>query len=86
MIRTKISSRYPEYYQHWGGHLPFPPCDCECFDQSFVDRESGIRWIDLCFCATRCHSICQRRKEYSANDNREWKTEFIRLPFQGLSK
>lgn len=79
MIRTKRADKYPKYYQHWGGHLPFPPADCENFDRSFIDQESGIRWIDICFCTTMCRKICHRRKEYSANNNQEWKDELFRL-------
>lgn len=68
MRRTR--SPYPNYYQHWGGHLPFPPDDCPCLSFSFVDRESGIRWLDLGICASnKCHRApCRRRRSYTTDE------------------
>ncbi len=68
---------YPHYYQNWGGHLAFPPDDCPCLQFAFTDRQSGITWLDICFCShNKCKiAPCKRRKEYSE----EWKTENARL-------
>ena len=68
MKRTK--SPYPYFYRQWGGCMPFPPANCRCLDKSFVDRDSGMRWIDLGICSDprACHSVCQRRKQYNAQE------------------
>lgn len=75
MKRTK--SPYPHYYNAYGGHLAFPPADCPCLNYAFKDRESGVVWLDICFCAhNKCNKApCERRKHYSD----EWHAESERL-------
>lgn len=76
MKRTK--SPYPNFYQHWGGHLPFPPEDCPCSQYSFIDSTSGMRWLDIGICCgNKCHCYpCRRLKTYMAD---ECQTELKRL-------
>lgn len=80
MQRTKKSFEYPETYSLWGGHMPFPPRECTNYDHSFVDKRSGMRWLDNSFCSKElCGSMCQRRKDYMANDYYEYRKEIARL-------
>lgn len=83
MKRTKDADRspYPEMYQPWGGHIPFPPRDCPCRERSFVDKSSGMRWIHNYFCrSNKCkRSPCPRYKQYKAGGNAEWRNESQRL-------
>lgn len=76
MKRTK--NPYPHFYHQWPGHLPFPPEDCEYAQYIFTDPCSGMRWLDIAFCAmNKCgRSPCQRRKEYTIE---EWGRESKRL-------
>lgn len=59
---------YPQYYQHWGGHLPFPPQDCPCKEHIFT--RDGIHWLDIAFCSiNKCGKApCPRRKEYGPDE------------------
>lgn len=81
MQRTKFPpvSTYPNYYQPFGGHMAFPPAGCVCFDRSFVDEKSGIRWLDNSFCAAHyCKKApCARARVYKSSN--EWQLECARL-------
>lgn len=82
MKRTKpIGSLYPETYSPWGGHMPFPPRDCKNHQYSFIDEDSGIRWLQNSFCSKeKCRSgPCERRKAYQARGYEEYWKEMRRL-------
>jgi hypothetical protein len=82
MTFKRMRSPYPEFYQPYGGHMPFPPADCEQLVRSFVAEASGIRWIDNNFCSEAyCPRArrCERRIAYRKDDHAEWHKEAARL-------
>lgn len=85
MVRTKktgsVEVKYPELYQPYGGHMPFPSESCPLQNRIFVGCGAGVTWINNYFCSNnlcKC-APCERRRTYKANNTREWYNEAERL-------
>ena len=75
-------SPYPEFYAAYGGCMPFPPEDCPSIEYSFVDLDSGMRWLNNGIClSNKCgwESKCTRRQAYKKDNFAEWNKEAERL-------
>ena len=52
-----------EIQQNIGGHLPYPPKDCE--KKEFVKKWDAIPWLDMSIChSCSCIKTCPERKEW----------------------
>lgn len=69
IIKNEDFERRPIEY-NWGGHIPYPPKDCEKKELMF--EHCGVTWIDCSICHT-CSVIskCKRRKEWKKEMKRK---------------